>query len=414
MPEVRRVRAFAPLLAALCVAPLAAPAALPRQETEMRVVLVGSGPDLDYNQVAIESNVRYLNRLLPVAANRTVLFADGNPESKTVLYEEDFSRLPVGEYLFEIAMHGRNEESKEAHGLYKAPNLGSRCDGANTPNTLRKVLDGVASASTSKPLPLFLYFTGHGSINPKNIENNHYDMWGDSTFSVTQLADKLDSLPAQVPVTLVMVQCHSGAFANLIFKGGDPDREATDRDFAGFFAAIKENVAAGCTSELNEDNYRDFTSYFFAALTGRDRLGRKVPSADYNKDGRVGMDEAYAYTLANDRSIDVPVSTSDVFLRKYVAIMGDAEGALFDAKYRDVLSWATPAQRYALESLSKEAKYSGDDRLRRAYNDMRTGRGQSERRMSFRRSPAERDYDAQQADAKRTLLGRYPELISEK
>ncbi|MBC7528713.1 MAG: hypothetical protein H7308_14350 [Chthonomonadaceae bacterium] len=405
-----RLRAFAPLLTALSLAPLAAPALPRKQDASLRVVLVGSGPDLDYNQVAIESNVRYLNRLLPSDSSRTILFADGNVQSKTVLYEDDPRQLPVGEYLFEIAVKSRNERDKDLHGQYKAPNLGSRCDGANTPPTLRKVLDGIGAEAGTKTSPLFLYFTGHGSINPRSIDNNAYDMWGDKKFSVTDLASKLESLPPQIPVTLVMVQCHSGAFANLIFKGGNPDNEATDRDFAGFFAAIKENVAAGCTSELNEDDYRDFTSYFFAALTGRDRLGRKVPSADYNKDGRIGMDEAYCYTLANDRSIDVPVSTSDVFLRKYLPITGDAEGKLLEAKYRDVQSWATPAQKYALDHLSKEARYGGEDRIKRAYSEMRLGVAQNQRRSEFRRSPVERDYDTLQQDVKRTLLGRFPEL----
>ena len=85
-----------------------------------------------------------------------------------------------------------------------------------------------------------------------------------------------------------------------------PRAEPIERDFAGFFATVKERVAAGCTSAVNEEDYHDFTSYFFAALTGRDRVGRRVTGADYNGDGRVGMDEAYCYTLIHDNSIDVP------------------------------------------------------------------------------------------------------------
>src|SRR5204863_6599210 len=118
--------------------------------------------------------------------------------------------------------------------------------------------------------------------------------------------------------TLVMVQCFSGAFGNVLFEGGDPAAAAVERKIAGFFAAPRERAAAGCTPEVDEAEYHDFTSYFFAALTGRDRVGRKVTGADYNRDGRVGMDEAYAYSLAHDISIDTPTCTSDYFLRRFV------------------------------------------------------------------------------------------------
>src|ERR1700712_1213190 len=53
----------------------------------LSVLIAGSGPDLSHNQVAIESNVRYVSRLLPAAAVTRVLFADGDPKTKSVLYE---------------------------------------------------------------------------------------------------------------------------------------------------------------------------------------------------------------------------------------------------------------------------------------------------------------------------------------
>src|SRR5207247_1653971 len=169
---------------------------------------------------------------------------------------------------------------------------------------------------------------------------NFYDLWGEE-LSVRDLAQQIATLPAEVPVTLVMVQCFSGAFGNLVFTNGDPQAAPVQRPIAGFFAAPQDRMAAGCTPEVNEVEYHDFTSYFFAALTGRDRLGRKVSGADYNHDGRVGMDEAFAYSLIHDISIDVPVCTSDVFLQKFVPA-DDAE--LFRTGYSQVRIWATPAQ----------------------------------------------------------------------
>ena len=141
-----------------------------------------------------------------------------------------------------------------------------------------------------------------------------------------------------------MVECFSGGFGNLLFQGGDPNGPVTDKDMCGFFASIPDREAAGCTPEVNEANYRDFTSYFFAALSGQDRLGRPVTGADYDHNGKVGMNEAFAYALIHDVSIDTPVCTSDVFLRRFVKTPDDV---VFAIPYHDVLrvGRARPARR---------------------------------------------------------------------
>jgi hypothetical protein len=89
-----------------------------------------------------------------------------------------------------------------------------------------------------------------------------------------------------------------GRVRNVLFEGGDPKGALTERPLCGFFAATRERMAAGCTPEVNEAEYHDFTSYFFAALSGRDRTGKAVPAPDYDKDGSVGMHEAFAYATS--------------------------------------------------------------------------------------------------------------------
>src|SRR5439155_2824070 len=187
------------------------------------------------------------------------------------------------------------------------------------------------------------------------------DLWGEAQkLSVRDLAIHIASLPSDVPVTLVMVQCFAGELGNVVCAGGDPKAAPVGREIAGFFAATRERTAAGCTPELNEAEYHDFTSYFFAALSGRDRVGRPVTGADYNQDGRVGMNEAFDYSLAKDVSIDVPVCTSDVFLRRVVP--GEDE-EIFRTSYSQARSWATAAQGAALDELSTTLKLTGDGRL---------------------------------------------------
>lgn len=307
-----------------------------------RVLIVGGGPNLSHNQVAIESNVRYVMRMLPDAPLR-VLFTDGDTTSQNVLYED---------------------EQGKSH--YRAPQI-PHIDGPSKLETVKTELANLAG--DSRKTPVFLYFTGHGSPNERSqYANNEYDLWKGDALSVQDLASSLRQMPRGVPVTLLMVECFSGAFANLLFEGGDPGGQLTDQPICGFFASVPQRPAAGCTPALNEAEYKDFTSYFVAALTGTDRVGRPVTGADYNHDGKVGMDEAFCYSLIHDDSIDTPVCTSDAFLRRFVTTSDDD---IFAASFTNVERWATPAQRAALDALSDHLSLTGDDRDNRAYDSFR-------------------------------------------
>ena len=376
-----------------------------RRAVSPRVLIVGGGPDLRNNQVAIESNVRYVGKLLPRDSTRITLFADGDSNNATVLYDDTIDTRS-GEYIFDLIMRG-GDSSDGSSGHYRKPKLGAKLNGASKKPEIQKAFTQLASETDDPTRPVMLYFTGHGSRNGPDLDNNQYDLWGAREgLTVRDLSREIARLPAETPVNIVMVQCFSGAFGNLVFENGDPRGEPVKRDIAGFFATVKERVAAGCTSAVNEAEYHDFTSYFFAAMTGRDRLGRRVSGADYNGDGRVGMDEAYCYTLIHDESIDVPVCTSDVFLRRYV-LLKDAE--LFQAPYSSILSWASPGQRVALEALSTALNRRGEDRISVSYDRMiRQMDGPPEWRSSFRDVTAK--LDTIRKDAKRVLNSRWPEL----
>jgi hypothetical protein len=221
--------------------------------------------------------------------------------------------------------------------------------------------------STNPNASVLLYFTGHGSPNPDSQwDNNYYDLWDHKELRVTSLASSLKSFPKKTPIALVMVECFSGAFGNVLFEGGDPKASLADLDICGFFASVAQRTAAGCTPEINEANYRDFTGYFFAALSGTDRMGKPVTGADYNHDGKVGMNEAFIYSLIHDDSIDTPVCTSDVFLRKYIPTKDED---VVQTPYANIVSWASPAQLAGLTALSKYLDLSGEDRLATAYRD---------------------------------------------
>lgn len=392
----------------LCLLPLATQAADPKVILTPRVLIVGGGPDLQNNQVAIESNVRYVNRLLPAESVRTTLFADGDPQHATVLFDDDPAKRTPGERVLDIALHADSNAGLDS-GHYRRPDLGSQSDGASRPDDIarsfRKI--GKEYSDGGNHRPLLLYFTGHGSADGQDHENNQYDLWGDGGLTVKQLAHHFDALPSDVPINVVMVQCFSGAFGNLLFENGDPHGRASDRDIAGFFATVNDRVAAGCTSAINEAEYHDFTSYFFAALSGRDRVGRQVSGADYDGNGQVGMDEAFCYTLLHDESIDVPVCTSDVFLRRFVPLSNEQ---VFRSPYSQIRSWAASAQRAALEGLSDQLHLHGEDRALRGFRQMQSGDDPELASAGNRVSRAQAHFNALSRDARQTLYRRFPRL----
>jgi hypothetical protein len=389
---------FAPLLALLLAAPGADPV------PDVRALLFGGGPTPQSNQVAIESNVRYLLRLLPESTQRTVLFADGTRDNKTVQFQEEPKPLSNEEKVTALLMRGRNALNP-VQLRYRATEL-SRVDGALKRADIGSAFDTLTQAQKADPKHVLLYFTGHGSRSRSgNLENNDFDLWGDR-LNVQDLAAHIAGLPETAPVTVVMVQCFSGAFGNLLFEGGDPKRPMIKRDIAGFFATVKERVAAGCTPELNEAEYHDFTSYFFAALTGVDRVGRRVTGADYDGDGRVGMNEAFCYTLAHDASIDVPICTTDVFLR---AVVQMPEEKVFENNWSSVRRWATPAQAAALDELSRKLGLSGEDRARQAYAAWQAGAQQGAPTVPAG-GGSQRDFAQALQAARQELNLEYPDL----
>src|SRR5579863_3295952 len=221
------------LLSAITSSPALAPA------PSLHALIVGGGPDKSHNQIAIESNVRYVDRLLPHSTPRHILFADGDPSNQDVQYQDS---------------------SNGIH--YRAPEL-PRLDGPAVLANVQQEISALAQDVRSRPTdPVLLYFTGHGSPSRPTFENNRYDLWSGQSLDVRTLAKSVEAFPVDTHITLVMVECFSGAFANLLFERGDPANSLSSHHVCGFFASVPQRMAAGCTPEVNEANYRDFTGYF--------------------------------------------------------------------------------------------------------------------------------------------------------
>lgn len=321
-------------------------------------LVIGGGPEPEANEIGIEKNILYFQRTLSVMgynpAEVSLFFANGNNQQATVSYLDENGRL-----------------------LFKVPEI-PNIKGASTMSNLRNAFQQLQS---KKPDSVFFYFTGHGIRNPENINNNRMLLWNDEPLSVQEFSSLLDQLPPETSFVGMMSQCYSGSFANLIYEGGNPKRPVTQRPRCGFFATVKTRPSVGCSPEINEADYEDYSSSFFAGLSGRNRIGKTVPSADYNQDGRVSFAEAHAFAKIDQENIDLPLSTSETWLQNQAN--KKAQETILREPINVTLVTARPAQKYVVNSIIKMFNLNPEKSFRENQKAALRGKIKSEEQEAY-------------------------------
>ncbi len=352
-------------------------------------LVVGGGPDVASNAAQIEGHVHFVAGLLPAGAKHALLFADGKADHATVSYAELGAAADARRAL--AILLGDTNAAEPV--LERAPSLGLSIDGPSRTPDFHRALAKLSVQAARSPAPLLLYFAGHGTRNEKNETDTEYDFWDGDALKVHALAAEVAHWPRQVPIVLVMAQCFSGAFADVLFRGGDPKGALVEQNVAGFFSARKDREAAGCSYATTQEDYQDFSSYFFGALRGRDRFGGAIHGADFDGDGAVTLHEAFCYALIHDQSADTPVCTSDVFLERFASL---PEATVYGTPYQEAWHAATPAQRAVLDTLSERLELAGETRAlavfdRLTYSDpiarapLMQSQGEAKERLSMAR-----------------------------
>ena len=298
-------------------------------------VAAGGGAP-SYNEIALEKNVLYFQRSLshlgfdPDQAH--LFFANGNSGEATIRYLD--------------------ENDTEQFKAPEIPNL----DGAATQGNTEAWFEALDRAP--KKCASFFYFTGHGAYNPENKDNNWLILWQEAFVSVQQMAGWLDKLPANedTPFVTMMAQCYSGSFANLIYEQGNPERPVALQTRCGFFATVAERPSVGCTPAVNEADYKDYSSSFFAGLTGRDRTGNPVSSADYNQDGDISYAEAHAFAKVDEATTDWPISTVEAWLQR--PLRSSTQKGFLVQPMSNWVAIARPEQQYVIQSLANKLNFS--------------------------------------------------------
>ena len=283
-------------------------------------VTIGGGYVPEQNQASLEANVIFFRSVLdkqhPGKCSHEIFFSDGSDAEADlqVLAPVEPSKLPATDLLASLHRRGDPPDSKVEYRNHRVP----QCSGPTSPAGIHAAISRIAQDAKTGDR-LLVYVTAHGGEGPEDEPHNtNITCWNEQEITVREFAQWLDELPSDLPVILVMAQCYCGGFADTIFTDLKQREGLTPKTRIGFFAQQYDLPAAGCRPDIEHD--QEFSSYFWGAMIGHSRNGDPMPGADADKDGTVSFDEAFAHAVIVGKTIDIPLKSSDVLLRKFSRI----------------------------------------------------------------------------------------------
>ncbi|MEQ1828074.1 MAG: hypothetical protein ABL921_19085 [Pirellula sp.] len=329
------------------------------------------------NQASLEANVLFYQSLVlkthSDSPEHKIYFADGfdtrndlqivapRPAPKSAAYELLQSVFDLDRPRLEYRNH--------------------RVGGISGPISPTEIRDGfdVIKQNITDGDRLVIYVTSHGSeAKGKDKMDTTIACWGRKELSMKSFAGWLDELPESVSVVLVMAQCYCGGYVNTMFCEGNPELGLSKGNRVGFFAQRHDLPAAGCRPDIENDE--EYSSFFWGACAGELRSGKEIETADFNRDGKVSFSEAHAFAVIASPTVDIPLKTSDEFLRRYSQInqfltlpLGtDPDGRLPDqidglaylaGSLAEIAASASPDHRRCVLGLAQQLELSTDSQL---------------------------------------------------
>lgn len=271
-------------------------------------IIIGGGYALTTSQGQIELNVGYARQSLKEQGiPATTFFTDGGAPGNDVFIQYE---VPLDNFFEPLArVFG---DPLEQNREYKNSTLDNIAGSTRRDELLPALQDILGSAEE----PLWLLYNGHGKQSLSTPDHVTLELWDNTRVTANELHGELSS--SKQPIRYVFTQCYSGGFHALAYD--QPDRSLTPAkpQRCGFTAVSAFSLAEGCSASINTNDYRDYTTHFFAAASGFERNGNIVVSEpDTNDDGQVTPREAHLYTLLNANSTDISRSTSEDFLERW-------------------------------------------------------------------------------------------------
>lgn len=379
------------------------------------VLTIGGGYSPSGNQISLERNVVFFDKLLaeqlPSDTAHDLYFSDGKSPNPDLQFEPKDVEIPKAN-LLAAALFG----STKNIGLQYRNNELENVRGPSGPQEVETWFKETGSKLAAGDR-LILYITAHGgrSSHKDNKHNTKIYMWNNQSLEASKLAEHIAGLPQGVSVVTVMVQCYSGGFANLIFEDADSKKADTERSICGFYATVHDRVAAGCTADINEEDYDEYSSHFWAAMRGKTRIEMELTRPDYDGDGQISFEEAHAFTLLNSQTLDIPIKTSGAFLRRHSKMEDKEKTALLHAEktpYFQLLTHARPADLAALDSLSARLDLTTAKRgeeARKKADELSKKRKEIENRSKEKK----KTIDAHRNAIARDLKNRWPQFTNQ-
>ncbi len=277
--------------------------------------VIGGGPFLENSQAQIEFNINWvLDFLRDSDADRVIhtYFTDGGAPFKDVVEwsrpaEDPVSLQPLARVFDAVEENGNHYRNSRVPGV----------DGSTSRAELLDELEHGFSALRPGDRALIVY-NGHGLRGERDAGDNTLRLWNDTEVTAREFEQLLDKVDPAVPVRFLFAQCYSGGFSRLIRPGGEDVLELAPGQRCGFMAESEDREAEGCSASVKIGDYRDYTTYFFSALSGTDRMGRPVTQdVDLDHDGRLTLFDAHLYALAYGYNGDLPRATSETFLERW-------------------------------------------------------------------------------------------------
>ena len=281
-------------------------------------ILIGGGYNIDGSQGQIELNVKWAQQILKQSNLKvSTYFTDGDDPAPDVYYLNDNSESQTSAIdelatnLEPIARLFNNHDSNaKRYKNHQIPDV----NGGTQADKLTVALTEQLQAAPDDPT--LIVYNGHGQQSESTPDQVTMELWNNTKMTAAQLHSILDN--SNAPTRFVFTQCYSGGFHRLAYANSEKGLELSSTQRCGFTAESAYRLAEGCSASIDTNDYRDYTTYFFAALNGYDRNGEILGiDTDSNQDGQVTLREAHLYTLENAHSTDLSRSTSEDFLNTW-------------------------------------------------------------------------------------------------
>lgn len=271
------------------------------------VILIGGGYTPLRSEAQIEANVIWAQETLRQQGLAVeTWFTDGNASGADVVTVEHTEGSPT-EPLARV--FGDRYLERLRYREHQVQNVTGSTDADELLPTLQTRL-------ADSDDDVLLVYNGHGSESSGQPADVSISLWNDSSISAREMHELLAD--SDTSFRYIFTQCFSGGFHRLAYEDADQGLALSEPPRCGFTAESAYRLAEGCSASLAIGDYRDYSTYFFAALSGRDRAGKYILNdPDLNEDGIISPREAHLFTLEEAHSADLSRSSSEDYLEAW-------------------------------------------------------------------------------------------------